>query len=126
MMPFNTELLIKSIRGTDKYKLTAPLVYESVNFQKAFIVPSDTETDFASIPRLVKFWLDDDGGFIRDAAVLHDYMYSKKSDKVYPWVTRKLADGLLIEGMKDLKASFAKQQAVYWALRVAGWAAYKK
>ena len=68
---------------------------------------------------------DNDGGYIRDAAVLHDYLYSVKSDDVYPDITREIADRLIIEGMKDLGASWVKQQAVYWALRSAGWAAYK-
>lgn len=124
-MPFLTDLNITSIRRTNKYRLNKALIYQSNELDRVFTVPRNTETDFASIPPFIKFWMDDDGGFIRDAAVVHDYLYSKKSTHIYPFITRKIADGVIVEGMKDLGASWIKQQAVYWALRGAGWAAYK-
>lgn len=124
-MPFLTPLRITSIRRTNKYRLDKALIYRSVELDRVFAIPAGTETDFASIPGFVKFWMDDDGGFIRDAAVVHDYLYSVESTETHPDITRKIADGIIVEGMKDLKASWIKRQAVYWALRGAGWAAYK-
>lgn len=124
-MAFLTELSITSIRGTDRYKLNKVLAYQSIKLDRVFTVPRGTQTDFASIPRFIKFWMDNDGGFIRDAAVVHDYLYSVDSTKKYPLITRKIADRVIVEGMKDLGASWVKRQAVYWALRMAGWVAYK-
>jgi len=124
-MPFLNALSITSIRGTENFKLNKPLRYRSLELKREFLVPAGTITDFASIPGVIKFWMDDDGGFIRDAAVVHDYLYSCKSTNSYPNITRKLADGIIIEGMKDLGASWIKRKTVYYALRLAGMFAYK-
>jgi len=124
-MPFKTPLVIMSVRGTETYKLVRPLRYYSRELAREFLVPIGVETDFASIPGIVKFWMDDDGGFIRDAAVVHDYLYSVKSNNSYPGITGEAADGILIEGMLDLGASWLKRKAVYYALRLAGTFCYK-
>jgi hypothetical protein len=114
------------LRGTEFYIVEQPLVYQSYEQHTTFVVPRGVKTDLASIPAIIKFWMDDDGGFIRDAAVLHDFLYSNKSDHSYPEIDRKKADNILIEAMTDLGASWIKIQSVYWALRIAGGAAYKK
>lgn len=125
-MPFLTDLTITSLRSTNNYSLDKPLHYFSGLYNILIIVPEGTETDFASIPGFIKFWMDDDGGFIRDAAVVHDYLYSKKSGYTYPTIDREAADNIIIEGMKELGASLIKCQAVYYALRSFGSLAYKK
>jgi len=125
-MPFLTKLSITAIRGTNIYMLNKPLHYFSNQLSRLFVVPEGTKTDFASIPSFIKFWIDDDGGSIRDAAVVHDYLYSNKSNVMYSDIDRKSADGVIIEGMEDLNASYIKRRAVYYALRLFGSFAYKK
>lgn len=125
-MPFKTKLQLESIRGTDKYVLLSMLKYHSEEKGITIRTPAGTETNFASIPRLVKPLIDNDSGIIRDAATMHDFLYSLVSNESYPEITRKIADQLLREGMKDLGAGWTKRNLVYYSVRSAGWLHYKK
>ena len=125
-MSFSSKLYLQSIRSTNRYKLTKDFSFYSLGYHLTVKVPKGFVTDFASIPAAIKFWMDDNAGYIRDAAVIHDYLYSRKSSILYPLVTRKMADVIIVEGMDALGASWAKKRAVYYALRSFGMFAYKK
>ena len=125
-MPFLTQLQIDSVRGTEYYKLRKPLVYFSNKRDAYYVAPAGMLTNFASTPRLVKWYIDNDGPVIRDISVLHDYFYSCTSTKVYISITRRKADILLREGMLDLGARLAQAWVVYFILRLCGWLNYKK
>lgn len=121
---FITPLALIGLRGKNRYRLTNPLVYITINDQM-FVVPRLFITDFATIPRIFLSIIDDDEARIRDAAVLHDFLYSAHSspDQL---VTRLRADQLLIESMLTLGAPWWMRVMVYAAVRVAGRRYYKK
>lgn len=116
-MPFTTELEVRAVRYTNQYQVLSPLCYVS-NAGRMVVVYIGFYTDFASIPALFKFLIDDDGGRIRDAAVLHDYLYSISSRKYR--VTRKQADLLFKEAMQSLGAKYWKRTLAYLGVRAFG------
>ena len=126
IMGFRTKLKIEAMRGTDKYILLAPLVFKSMGLGLVITAPLGLATNFASIPKIARVWIDNDSKIIREASVIHDYLYSKISTKLHPDMSRKVADKILIEAMGCLGASEVKQRAVYWSLRWFGYFAYKK
>lgn len=125
-MPFKTKLQLESVRGTDMYVLLSMLKYFSKEKGITIRTPEGTETNFASIPRIVKPLIDNDDGELRDAATMHDFLYSIKSSNAYPDIDRMAADELLREGMKDLGAGWLKRNVVYSSVVAAGWLHYKK
>ncbi len=119
-MPFLTELQIHSIRGTDDRVLLKPLVWISDQEVKFIVrVPSGFKTNYASIPQFARGLIDNDSGQIRDAAVLHDYLYAETR------YTRQFGDWVLRVAMNDLGAPWWKRWAVWAAVRTFGWL-YKK
>lgn len=114
-MSFLTDLDAEFERGTNRAVLTSPLIYQDT---KAGIhyVPYGFETDFASIPRLLWAYIAPEDPCIRDAAVVHDYLYVTKD----PHISRKDADKLLVEMMDVLGASGFKKFVVYWSVRLCG------
>ena len=123
-MPFKTPLILKAERRKNEYSLVHGLVY-TANDMKIFVVPAGFKTDFATIPKCFRWFIDDNGAGIRDAAVLHDFLYSTRS-RLHQNVSRRKADKYLIEAMKALGAPWYKRHIVYLAVRAAGWAYFKK
>jgi len=82
-------------------------------------VPAGFETDFASVPRL--FWrIIPPWGRYSSAAVVHDYLYATAS------VTRYEADRIFLDLMKRLGVPFWKRRLMYRAVRLGGWASWKR
>lgn len=77
-------------------------------------VPEGFKTDFASVPRILWWWLPPSGSYAR-AAVAHDYLYHVGA------VSRFRADQFFLQIMKMLKVGLIKRQLMYWAVRVGGW-----
>lgn len=96
MSGFRTSLILENADGEDdgKWRVYAPLVYQSdVAGVGTVTVPAGFVTDLASVPRLpVVYWLT--GGTSNEAAVVHDYLYSKGT------VSRATADAVLREASK--------------------------
>ncbi len=87
--------------GRRIFRLTAPFTYE-LGFIGSDIfanVPVYFETDFASIP----FWADDwfginpTDGFVKKAAVIHDYLYSRPSEVIRLKIETELLIGRKIK-----------------------------
>mgnify|MGYP001572622585 CR=1 FL=1 len=78
------------------------------------IVPSSTQTDLASIPRF--FWIiyPVDGRWTY-AAIPHDYLYHTQVR------TRKEADYIFLEALKEIGVGFFTRRIFYSAVRVFGW-----
>ena len=108
-MPFLNDLLIRSIRGSELFALTAPLSYQHAGI--VYTVPVGFKTDFASIPPAIRGFIDTDEGDLRDAAVIHDWLYSTGE------LTRKAADSILRAAMRELGAGIIKSSVVYYAVR---------
>ena len=121
-MPFLNDLIVKSIRGTDKRELLQGLVFTAkdgiiVVARKGFV------TDYASIPKFLRSWIDQDSGRIRDAAVIHDYLYKYGYSLGFQ---RKHVDGYFYEAMRDLGMGFIKATAAWLAVRVFGFKYWTK
>ena len=120
-MPFRSSLKVESIRGTDRRLLLEDLVYETWD-RGVVTVPTGFTTDFASVPRLFRGIFPKAGKY-RDAAVVHDYLY-RHSDN-----TRKHADCVFSQAMKDLGVSWWRRATIYRAVRIGGskaWNNYRK
>ena len=76
---FRTKLHVAHI-DDKRWQLTRPLVWEGQ--WQYFVIRAGFQTDFASIPKPVR-WLLDNAGRNAEAAVLHDAVWreSKRKDK---------------------------------------------
>jgi Protein of unknown function (DUF1353) len=81
-------------------------------------VPVGFRTDFASVPRVLWVFLPPWGRY-GNAAVIHDYLYWVQSR------SRQEADSILLEAMDVLGVSPLQKLPIYWAVRVAGWIAWR-
>lgn len=65
------------------------------------------------------------------AAVIHDYIYQnpmlgRQFEVGYTIWSRKGADLCFLDGMRDLGVAKWKRTLMYWAVRVGGWASWRK
>jgi len=102
--------------GKNEGMTQSPFMFESDVLKSTVTVPKGFITDFASVPKRLHNIVGPSDTDIREAAVVHDYMYSKLTS-VY---TRKQADDALIEGMRVLGAPWWKRSIVYAAVRTFG------
>lgn len=104
--------------GPARWRILKPLVYESP-VHGLLIVPSDFETDFASVPRLpLAFLLA--GDTCHRAAVIHDWLYS-----VACGLDRAQADAVLREAAAAAGEPLWRRWLVWLGVRVGGGAAYR-
>jgi len=115
---FCEPLILEYLNGR-RWRLVQAFTYHSQLAERAFIVPAGFVTDFASIPRC--FWrvLPPTGEYGK-AAVVHDGNYRENTT-----VTRKMADDVFLEGMRDLSVPAWKAQIMYHAVRLFGRGSYK-
>ena len=104
------------------YVLSSPAVWQDKDW--VVTVPEDFMTDFASIPWMFRWWQTGGSGPQRIAAYFHDYLYSSQSK-----INRKESDRIFREVMAEtsgpgFRRSFRKW-AMWSALRVGGWLAWK-
>lgn len=90
----------------------------------AIVVPKGFMTDFASIPFFVRWWQTGGVGPQRIAAYFHDYLYAEQtsftrrhSDRIFRLVMKVAAD--------DSVRNKFRRWAMYLALRVGGWPAWR-
>ena len=122
MAKFLSELEVKALQkmdgGRSLWQLVHPLVYQSDILLAPVDVPEGFVTDFASVPRIpVAYLLMNDVG--QPAAVIHDYLYR------FATCTRAQADEVLEEALNVLGVSWWRRKAMWTAVRLAGWGAYK-
>lgn len=82
-------------------------------------VPGGTTTDFASIPRMLRFIYPKEGRH-RRAAILHDYLYQTGK------VSRRVADQIFLEVMRQDGVAYWRRCSMYWGVRLGGWVAYNR
>jgi len=104
--------------------ITAPFCY--LSSKGTIFVPAGFRSDGASIPRI--FWsiFSPFNGDYFDGALIHDFLYSKDSTADYPDFTRADADEIFKEAMFNLGVGWVKRETIYRAVRLGGWASYKK
>jgi hypothetical protein len=114
---FKNKLKIEAVPREDAYLLTSRLSYIT-NLGDKIIVPKGFKTNFASVPRLAKFYIDDDDWQIRAPSCIHDFLYSAESAEL--GFTRKQADEVLLEAMMGLGMRKTKALLIYFVLRLFG------
>ena len=88
-------------------------------------IPKGFYTDGASVPRI--FWnIFSPFGSYFSAALVHDYLYSKDSNEIFPVAGRKEADLIFKEAMFNAGVNWITRETVYRAVRLGGWRSYKK
>jgi hypothetical protein len=90
------------------------IFYEDCNEELA-IVPAGFETDLASVPRLPLMYMLF-GGKAREAAALHDWLYTVRRD-------REFADSCFYAAMRNEEDAITRA-AMWLGVRVGGWAYY--
>ena len=140
MNSLKTPLIVSPLPDGRKWRIVRQFKY------KKFTVPVGFVTDFASVPRLTSpiftlmailfiligwtvlgvglliiisalSWFRPYGKHNK-AAVLHDYLYQMKL------VSRKQADDIFKETMRELKVAPWRRFFMYWAVRFFAWIGY--
>ena len=106
------DLHVKSLSAASEWELTKKLVYMYQG--EPLEVPAGTQTDFASIPRALR-WRFNINGKTRRAAVLHDHLYGTK------WKTRKQCDAVFKSAMRDCGVSRYNAWVMWAGVRAGGW-----
>jgi len=108
------------IEITDKIFAIAnhPFRYQSDLAKCIITVPIGFETDFASVPRFMPLVYACLGDTAHQPAVIHDWLYYTAL------VDRPTADKILLEAMKVWGMSDWRAYAIYYGVRIGGWAAW--
>lgn len=101
-----------------EWVLLAPLSYRSAAGY-LYQIPAWFITDLASIPRLARPAIDQNGRS-RRPAVLHDYLYCIKDGE------RSQADALFLEALEAEGVGWFTRYAMWLAVRAGGWAYWNK
>lgn len=97
-----------------KWRLKAPLFFQSSTLNQIITVPQGFVTDFASVPRLpLAFLLA--GDTAHRPAVVHDYLYSCSD------VERSDADSVFLEAMDSVGVPWWRRRIMWAAVRCFGW-----
>lgn len=106
----------------EEWRLLEPLVFEGRD--DFFVIRKGFRTDFASIPRPVR-WLFDTAGTNSEPGVLHDAVWreSKRSDGRTPRVDPWDADGLFRRALRESGATALTRGLMWLAVRAAAIAA---
>lgn len=106
-----------------KFVLVSDVVF-LLDFKKeiySILIPEGFSTDFASIPKCVRNIIENVGKY-NDQFLLHDWMYSKKSDLKF---TRKEVDQIMLEKLKEYGMNLVKRNVIYNAVRIFGGSHWK-
>jgi len=87
-------------------------------------IPTGFRSDGLSIPSFAWPIVGLASGPAFRAGLLHDFLYSKASDRQIT-VTRKQSDELFLEAMYNLGIGWSRN-VIYAAVRMAGWKCWKK
>jgi len=118
---FLTPLVVLVMPSGKTFKVAREFTY--VWFNIPLHVPVGFVTDFASIPKICRLLIPKLGRYTK-ASVIHDALYQ---DAISDWTfTRALADQCFREGMKELGVIAWKRWAMWFAVRLVGWALWRK
>lgn len=125
-MPFLTELDAKFIRGEVGAVLLRDLIYQipgGEGEERLIVAPIGFKTDFASVPRIISNIVPR-VGILRDAAIIHDYLYRTEGDKGR--FTRAQSDKVFCQAMKELGVPWWRRKLAWAGVRIGGWASWIK
>lgn len=120
---FLTPLVVEVLPSGKRFRLHYDFTYLWKREYIEIHIASGFVTDFASIPRGVRFFLPKLGRYNK-AAVLHDAAYQ---DAIPGYCfNRKLADMLFLDAMADLGVAKWKRTLMYYGVRTFGFLAWRK
>ena len=133
MSSFTSPLSVSPMPDGKRWKLTRPFTYRiGSKYSKRFVrVPTGFRTDFASIPKILRwllflllpFWAK-----YSKAPILHDWLY-KTHQIMGKTITRKEADDIFLEAMKvdwqHHKSRYFVAYLEYWAVKLFAFFAWK-
>lgn len=131
---FLTPLVVEVMPSGKRFRLHYDFTYQlqRLGVGKGFTVavPAGFLTDFASIPRIFRIIIPKLGRWNK-AAVVHDFLYQnpesgRRFEVGYVKWTRKGADVVFLDAMKDLGVPKWKRNLMYWAVRIGGFMAWRK
>lgn len=118
---FRTKLVVESI--PDGYwVLEQSLTYADSHYG-VVIAKKGFETDLASIPKCIRNIVDPSEPYIKEPAVIHDWIYRDHEGKRF---NRKDADKVFYRGMRCNGINWLKAQIMYWAVRLFGGSSWKQ
>jgi len=86
------------------------------------LVPANTVTDLASIPRFMPMRMHKNR--IASPAIIHDMLYTKEGKEKHPDLTRKMADRIFLHAMLCNDVAKLRANLYYIAVRAFGWIGY--
>ena len=115
-MPFETDLVVKERGdlGPHSWEVCEDLRY--MGRKDSLEVPATTTTDFASVPKQLR-WLVPKYGVYNKAAVLHDHL-CKLAKNPDPKVNRSDADGIFRRSMRELGVGYIRRWTMWAAVRI--------
>lgn len=129
-MGFETDIQVSRPAGSSsEWELVSDLVY--VGEVDTFIIPAGFRTDFASVPRLLRFLIPKNGSHDA-AAIAHDFFYRRKpsvrkfpggsSGSLYHYgnISRLDSDRLFRRMMRELGVNVIRRNVMYYSVRVFG------
>lgn len=124
LVMFKTDLITKALLHRPNYsELVEDLIWEGPISDKSrvlvFTVPPGFVTDFASVPRALR-WMLNPNGRSRRAAVLHDFLYTGQH------LSRKDSDLLFLAALKADGVGLVERQLLYRGVRMGGWLFYNE
>lgn len=119
MSSFTSALIVSPLPNGRNWRLMRSFTYHIGNRNSKFVVkvPKYFETDFASVPQFLWFWMPYWGRYGK-AAVIHDRLYQTHQ------VSRKMSDLIFYEAMVVGGTPKWKARLMYWGVRLGGWAAW--
>lgn len=122
-MPFLTPLVARADAGT-KWVLDEDLDYQT-SYNEIIKVPRGFVCDLASIPRVFQLLIPVNDSH-RQAATLHDWLYSRQGDidiaqKAF---TREQCDLIFLTAMRESGVPRWKRYSMFIAVRVGGFLAW--
>jgi len=119
-MRFLTRLVTEFLPESGRRRLIRPLIAQDPdNPCLTIAVPCRFETDFASVPKRFRRWIDNDEHWLVRPAVLHDWLYSEGVG------TRAQADKILYRAALSEGAPRWAAWVVWAAVRLFGSTYYR-
>ena len=127
---FLTPLIVENMPSGKQFRLYFNFSYLWKRENIEIHVASGFVTDFASIPRIFRIIIPKLGRQNK-AAVVHDAIYQGEyttpNTDLDKWpLTRKEADMIFLDGMKDLGVVKWKRFLMYYSVRIGGWTSWRK
>lgn len=112
-MPFETDLVVREL-DTNYWRVVEELTYRGA--EEPITVPVNTETDFASVPKLLRWFIPKYGKYNK-SAVLHDYLCVEAAAGRFD---RADADGIFRRSMRELGVGYLRRRLMWVGVRWGG------